>query len=60
MSKNSELLYSITIQLLLHYCNNSTAKAHKRAFRAVYQNWDASLKELLDVDGSVKIHTRNL
>ena len=41
-------------------CNNSINKAHKRALRAVYQNWDASLEELLDVDGSVKIHTRNL
>ena len=41
-------------------CNNSIDKAHKRALRAVYQNWNGSLEELLDVDGSVKIHTRNL
>ena len=39
-------------------CNNSIDKAHKRALRAVYQNWNGSLEELLDVDGSVKIHTR--
>ena len=41
-------------------CNYIIDKPHKRALRAVYENWDASLEELLDVDGSVKIHTRNL
>ena len=41
-------------------CNNSINKAHKRALREANQNWDASLEELPDVDGSMKIHTRNL
>ena len=35
-------------------CNNGIDKAHKRGLRAVYQNWNGSLEELLDVDGSVK------
>ena len=40
--------------------NNLIDKTHKRALRVVYNCYDKSLEELLQIDGSLKIHQRNL
>ena len=40
--------------------NNMIDVVHKRALRAVYQLFNASLSELLTVDQSSSIHVRNL
>ena len=40
--------------------NNKINKLHERALRIVYQNDDLSFQELLDKDGAITIHDRNL
>ena len=40
--------------------DNSIDKTHKRALRVLYNSFDKSLEELLQIDGSVTIHQRNL
>ena len=40
--------------------NNLIDKTHKRALRVVYKSYDKSLEGLLQIDGSVTIHQRNL
>ena len=40
--------------------NNLIDKAHKRALRVVYNSYDKSLEEILQIDGGVTIHQRNL
>ena len=40
--------------------NNKINKLHERALRLVYNDKDLTFQELLDLDGSVTIHQRNL
>ena len=40
--------------------NNKINKLHERALRLVYKNQDLSFQQLLDLDGSVTIHHRNI
>ena len=40
--------------------NNKINKLHERALRLVYQNENATFQELLEMDGSVTIHHKNL
>ena len=40
--------------------NNKINKLHERALRLVYDDKDLTFQELLDLDGSVTIHQRNL
>ena len=40
--------------------NNLINKTHKRALKAVYQNYDLSLLDLLSIDNEVTIHVKNL
>ena len=40
--------------------NNKINKLHERALRLVYQNDNATFQELLEMDGSVTIHHKNL
>ena len=40
--------------------NNAINKVHKRALCAVYQSFNNTFEELLNIDQSVKVHVRNL
>ena len=40
--------------------NKKINRIHERALRVVYANFSSSFEELLAVDGSVKIHERNI
>ena len=40
--------------------NNKINKLHERALRLVYKNQDLTFQQLLDLDGSVTIHHRNI
>ena len=40
--------------------NNQIDKIHERALRFVYRDETHSFEELLEMDGSVKIHHRNI
>ena len=68
---HSKLLCNTYILSTFNYCpliwmfgsklgNNKINQVHKRALRAVYQNYNASLEELLRLDQSDSIHIRNL
>ena len=65
------ILNNAYILSLFYYCpivwmfcsktsNNLIDKTHKRALHVVYSSYDKSLEELLQIDGSVTIHQRNL
>lgn len=67
----ARILYNAYILSCFSYCpivwmfcnkmsNNLIDKTHKRALRVVYNCYDKSLEELLQIDGSLKIHQRNL
>ena len=40
--------------------NNKINRLHERCFRLIYNNKKSSFKDLLEKDGSVSIHHRNL
>ena len=40
--------------------NNKINRIHERALRTVYSDYNSSFNELLDKDGSFKIHQRTL
>ena len=46
------------------FCSKSASKeisrTNKRAFRALYEYYDASFEQLLEKDGSITVHQRNL
>ena len=68
--KARALCYAYTLStfnycpLIWMFCNKTSNKkleqTHKRALRTVFQRYDLSLEDLLSLDGSVKIHTKNL
>ena len=47
---------------MLHFrtLNNKINHIHERALRNVYSEYKSSFKELLDNDGSFKIHQKNI
>ena len=68
---HSKLLCNTYIMSNFNYCpliwmfgtkfaNNKINQVHKRALRAVHQNYNASLEELLRLDQSDSIHVKNL
>ena len=69
--EKARILNNAYILSLFFYCpivwmfysktsNNLIDKTHKRALRVVYNSYDKSLEELLQIDGGVTIHQRNL
>jgi hypothetical protein len=70
-TEKARTLYNAYVASAFNYCNiiwmfstkqsnDRINRAHKRALRIVYNEYDSSLEELLQIDGSTSIHKRNL
>ena len=69
--KNRRTLMKAFIESQFNYCpltwmlhsrtlNNKINRIHERALRTVYSDYNSSFNELLDKDGSITIHQRNV
>ena len=60
MSNNSLIIRSISVRVYGKSANKEISRTNKHVLRVLYEDYDSSFEQLLEKDGSITVHQRNL